>query len=484
MNFDVIVIGAGVTGSFIARELRAYELSVCVLDRSYDAATGASAANSGIVHAGFDAAAGTNKAKFNVLGNGMMERVCRDLHVPFQHVSSLVVAFDEADMATIRTLYENGLKNGVQGLEIIDRDALRALEPHIAPEAIGALHAPTGAIVCPYELTFGALESAVINGAQYRFNTEVTGVERKDGLFHLRTSTGEYTCRYLIDAAGVGADAIAALCGDGFFRITPRKGEYMLMDKRVGKTVSHVIFQTPKNHTKGILVSPTVDGNLFVGPNANYVDDKADTATTPDGLAEVLAGGRRSVPMIDPRYTITSFAGLRATGSTGDFIIGFSDKVENLYYAAAIESPGLTSAPAIGAHAAAEIAAAAKAEKRAQFDPIRPRTPVLHELPEEELAAMVGKNPAYGRIVCRCEKISEGEIVDAIHRAVPATTLDGVKRRTRAGMGRCQGGFCGPKITDILAAELGMDVWQITKSGPGSEILIGKTKTGTAREER
>lgn len=476
MIYDAAVIGAGVIGSLTARELSRYNIKVALIEKCNDMAMGTSKANSAIVHAGFDAKPGTLKAKLNVQGTALMPELCKTLSVPFKPVGSLVVAFSDDEMETVKQLKARGEANGVPGLEIYDEAKLRAEEPTISQEAKGALWAPSAGIVCPYELTIAAAENAVVNGTEFIRNFEVKAISYADDCFTISNGKDEIKAKYIINAAGVYCDEIAALIGDNSIHTTPRKGEYMLCDKSIGNLAKHTIFQCPSKMGKGILVTPTVDGNLLIGPSALDIEDKEDTTTTADTLADVLTAAKKSVPVLTTREVITSFAGLRAHCDKDDFIIEKSEKNEKFFNVAGIESPGLSSAPAIAIYVADMVNAEIKAEKKADFKPEREEPVRFRHMTNAERKALIEKNPAYGRIICRCETITEGEILDAIHAPAGARDVDGVKRRTRAGMGRCQGGFCGSKVVEILAKELGVEINEITKFGGDSKILYERTK--------
>ncbi len=477
MKFDVAVIGAGVAGALITRSLSKYNVKVALLERCNDMAMGSTKANSAIVHAGFDAKPGTLKAKLNVRGVELMNKTCEELHVPLKNNGSLVVAFSEEEMETLEELKKRGEQNGVERLCVIGRDELKALEPNIGDTAVGALNAPTASIVCPYELTIAAVENAVTNGAEFIRNCEVKAIEQKDDGFVLSTTLGNIEAKYVINAAGVHSGEIAELIGDDSIKIIPRHGDYYLLDKSQGTLVSHTIFQCPSKMGKGVLVSPTVDGNLIVGPSATDIEDGDDVATTADGLASIYEASVKSVPAVNIRNAITSFSGNRAHPVTDDFIIGSSSKNKNFVNVAGIESPGLSSAPAIAEMVEGiMLDLMGGAEKKTDFNPVRPEPVRFRHLNAEQRAELVKKNKAYGRIICRCETITEGEIIDAIKAPAGARDVDGVKRRTRAGMGRCQGGFCGSKVVEILARELGTDMNEITKFGGESKIMFEKTK--------
>ena len=471
-QYDVLIIGAGVTGCAIARELSHTGLKTALIDAREDVAMGASRANSAIVHAGYDCVPGTVMARLNVQGNEMYDDMCAELDVPLLRTGSFVIAFGEEDERELRNLLDRGQKNGVPGLEIITGDKARELEPQLSKDVTAALWAPTAGITCPYELTIAMSENARANGVDIILGQPVESIEQGE-CFTVRCSTGKkFTAKYVVNAAGVFADDIARMIGDDSFTISPRKGEYMLLDKQV-RCVSTVIFQTPSALGKGVLVSPTVHGNIFAGPTAKNIEDKTDTSTTDEGLAELKRLSLKSVPTLNLRQVITSFAGVRAQPSTGDFIIRSSECNANFVHAAGICSPGLSSAPAIalevreilkglGADTTEREGAVYKREKAKPF----------REMTAEERAEAYAKNPLYGKIICRCETVTEAEIVEAIRRG--ATTVDGVKRRPRAGMGRCQGGFCSPRVLDILSRELNVPLETLTKFGEGSYMVAGK----------
>lgn len=476
MNYDVAVVGAGVIGSLIARELSRYNLKIALVEKCNDMAMGTSKANSAIVHAGFDAKPGSLKAKLNVEGTELMPELCKTLGVPFKPVGSLVVAFSDEEVETLNELLDRGNINGVPGLEIYDKEKLKEAEPFINDEAKAALWAPSAGIVCPYELTIAAAENAVVNGADFIRNFEVKKIDFSEGEFILSDGEKEIGAKYIINAAGVYCDEIAAFIGDTSIHTKPRKGEYMLCDKSVGHLANHTIFQCPSKMGKGILVTPTVDGNLLLGPSALDIEDKDDVATTSNTLSDILETAKKSVPCLTTREVITSFAGLRAHCDRNDFIIEPSEKNAQFINVAGIESPGLSSAPAIALYVKDIILSCVNAEEKSDFNPVREEPIRFRHMSNEERKALIEKNPAYGRIICRCETITEGEILDAINAPAGARDVDGVKRRTRAGMGRCQGGFCGSKVVELLAQELGVEINEITKFGGNSKILYERTK--------
>ncbi len=477
MCYDVAVIGAGVIGALVARELSKYKLKTVLLEATNDVAMGASKANSGIVHAGFDAKPGTLKAELNVKGCSMMPELCKDLSVPYKNNGSLVVAFSEEEMTTIQDLYNRGIANGVPELRILNKEELKACEPNLSDDVFGALDAESAGIVCPYELTIAATENAVVNGVEFIRNYRVSSISFNDGIFTVKSADREICAKFVVNAAGAYSDYVSELIGDDSVKLIMRRGEYFILDKAVGNTVSHTIFQCPTKMGKGILVSPTVDGNLLIGPTAEDVDCKTDTCTTVNGFNTIKTYAVKSCPSVSTRNAITSFTGLRAHPVNDDFILGPSKVNPRFIHASGIESPGLTSAPAIAQYLVGIIISdLGNVDVNELFNGKREDVFRFRHASDEEKAAAIAKNPAYGRIVCRCETITEGEIIDAIKAPAGARDVDGVKRRTRAGMGRCQGGFCGSKVVEILARELGCEINEITKFGANSNILFEKTK--------
>lgn len=477
-RYDVIIIGAGVSGAAIARELSRYDCRICVLEKEEDVCCQTSKANSGIVHAGHDAKPGSLKAKLNVRGNELMETLAEELDIPFVRNGSLVVCTDEKDREKMEALLHNGQQNKVPGLTIIGREKLREMEPNITESAIAALYAPTGGIVCPFELNIGLAENAFANGTEFQFGAEVTGINRIGGEYEITTIGGEEKEKYIacvvINAAGVYADTIHNMVSDKGIDIIPRKGEYFLLDKAAGKHVTSTIFDVPGPYGKGVLVTPTVHGNLLVGPTAIDIHDKEGTQTTAEGLGLVREQCRRTVEGIPFHQVITSFAGLRANEKDHDFII--EETADGFIDCAGIASPGLSSCPAIGESVAEMVVKKLKLSEKEGFIPTRKG--ILHpsNLSEAEQNLLIEEHPEYGTIICRCEMITEGEIRESIRRPLGAKSMDGVKRRTRAGMGRCQSGFCAPKVMEILSEELECSVLDITKSGGDSAVLMGQIK--------
>ncbi len=475
--YDIAIIGAGIIGCMTARALSRYELSVVILEKENDVAVGATKANSAIVHAGFDAKAGSLKARLNVRGSEMMEEIARELGVKYERNGSLVIGFDDEDRKTLASLLARGEENGVRGLRILEKGELHSMEPALQESVTSALYAPTGAIVCPYELCIAACGNAMDNGVALLRNFEVTAITPCKDCYEISSHGRTLSARYVINAAGVYADRIAAMVGDGSFRIHPRRGEYVLFDKECGKTVSHTVFRTPSKMGKGILVTPTVDQNLLIGPTSEDIEDKENTKTTQEGLSRVLREASENVVGIAGGRAITSFTGLRAVGSTGDFIL--TAPRPGFLNAAGIESPGLSASPAIAEHLVKMLSdMGVRLTEKKDYTPYRESYHRFLELTDEEKRAWIARDPRYGRIVCRCEGVTEGEIVAAIQREPRALDTDGVKRRTRAQMGRCQGGFCLPTVTELLARELGIPETAVTKSGVGSELGAYRTKEG------
>lgn len=479
--FDVAIIGAGIAGSAVARQLSRYDLKIVVLEKGVEVCQGTTKANSAIVHGGFDAKEGTLKAKLNVLGCKMYPSICKELSVEYKNNGSLVLAFNENDMKHIHELYERGLKNGAKDIEIINGEKVKEIEPNINDDVVGALWCKSSGIVCPFNLNIALMENAITNGVKLRLESEVLDIKKiEDNCFEIKTKKEIIKSKYIINAAGVYSDKINNLIGGNEFYIIPRKGEYKVLDKSEGYKASHTLFTCPTEKGKGVLVTKTVHGNLLVGPNAKVVE-KDDITTSKSGLKEIMDGGRKSIPNIDFSKTITSFAGVRATPNTGDFMIFKSKVAKGFINVAGIESPGLASAPAIALYVEDLLKEVMyednkKLELNKSFNPIRQKNKAFMEMNLEEQKEILSKDERYKNIICRCENITEGEIVDAINRHCGAKTVDGVKRRVRPGMGRCQGGFCGPKVVEILARELNITPQEVLKDYENSKMLVGKAK--------
>ena len=475
--FDIIVIGGGVIGGAVLREATKYRLKVCMLEKEADVCMGQSKANSGIVHAGFDAQEGTLKARFNAEGNKMMYGYAKELGVKCVQNGSLVVAFSEEELQTLQELKARGERNGVPDLKIIDADELHRLEPNVSEHAVGALYAPTGGIVCPYELTIASIGNAMDNGAQLYCDFAIKSIQKEGDHFRIESSDGkEVLGKLVINCAGLGAGEVARLAGDDTIHIGGRKGEYILLDRESGDFVSHTLFFTPTKAGKGILVGRTVDGNIILGPTAEETASTL-TDTSASGLQAVADKAKEMCPNVPLYNAITSFAGIRAYNDRHDFIIEESSQVKGLIHCAGIESPGLTSAPAIGKYVIETLVKKhLPLEKNPAFNGKRESDNFFKELSLEEKNQLIAQEPAYGKIVCRCEQVTEGEILHAIRQNPPARNIDAVKRRTRSGMGRCQGGFCQPQIAELIASELHISLEEVTKSGSGSNLLTEACK--------
>ena len=476
--YDVVIIGAGVSGSASARELSRYKLNVCVVEKEEDVCCGTSKANSAIVHAGFDAEAGSLMAKLNVEGNQMMEALSKELDFHYKNNGSLVVCINEEEKPNLQALYDRGVENGVKDLRIIDREELVKLEPNIADEAVAALYAPTGGIVCPFGMNIAFAENAATNGVEFKFDTEVTDLEKKGDNWVVKTSQGEIETRYVVNAAGVYADKFHNMVSDKKLHITPRRGDYCLLDRSTEGFVTHTIFQLPGKYGKGVLVSPTVHGNTLVGPTAIDIENREGTNTTQEGIDELINKAGTTVKGLPIRQVITSFAGLRAHEDGHEFYIGELEEAKGFIDCAGIESPGLTSAPAIGKMVANIIKDLTNAEENPDFNGTRKGILDPKTLSAEEQDTLIKENPAYGNIICRCEKISKAEILQAIHNPLGVSTVSGVKYRTRSMMGRCQGGYCQMRIAKLLEEELGIIPQDLRYSRKDSWMF-----TGTVREE-
>lgn len=477
--YDVAIIGAGIVGASVARELSRYNLKVCLIEKENDVSEGATKANSAIVHAGYDPEVGTVMARLNVRGCHLTEVYTKELDVPYKKIGSLVVAFSEPELKTLEELYHRGNTNGVPDQRLIGREELLKLEPNIGDKAVGALVSPSAGIVGPWEFCIALTENAVVNGVELFLRTEVVDIKKEEGIFTIFTANPNLEpikTKYIVNAAGIYTDVIMGMVGEREFKIKPRKGQYFVLDKSQGPLANHVIFQCPSELGKGVLVSPTVHGNLIVGPDAEDNVERDDTSTTKERMDFIRDAAEMSIKGINYRESIRNFAGLRAQSDRSDFIIEESKSVKGFVNLAGIKSPGLTSAPAI-AEEAAEILKniGLNMELKENFNPTRRQTHFMSLSPAEK-AAKIKENPKFGRVICRCENITEGEIIEAIKRPVGALSVDGIKRRVRPGMGRCQGGFCGPRVLEIISRELDLPLEDVMQDTNGSYILIGETK--------
>ena len=473
---DIIIIGGGVIGGAIARELSRFSADILLLEKGNDVSVGTSKANSGIVHGGHDAYPNSKKAYYNVKGNAMFDQLSKELDFPFRRNGSMVLCFDEDLKCGLNDLLARGEQNGVKGLYIVDGDQARKMEPHLSPNVVAALVIPSGGIVSPYEMTVAYAENACTNGVEFRFLSEVTGLSKQDGIFTVTCADGySEQAKVVINAAGLYADEINNILCERKYHTQPRKGDYVLMDKSCGYLADHTLFQQPTKMGKGILVTPTCHGNILVGPTATDRDDKDDVNTTIEELGEAFAKALVSVPTLNKRNIITQFSGLRAHIPENDFVVEESE-VECFYNLIGIESPGLSAAPAIAVDVATWVSEKLGLKLDPDFVATRKGIPQFSHLSNVDRQKLIDQNPLYGNIVCRCEVVTEGEIVESIRRKPGAVDLDGVKRRTRAGMGRCQAGFCTPRIMQIIARELNIPLEDVTKRGGESRVVFGRTK--------
>ncbi|MBQ7155252.1 MAG: NAD(P)/FAD-dependent oxidoreductase [Synergistaceae bacterium] len=487
MNYDVVIIGSGITGASIARELSKYKLKLAVLDKASELPAGASRANSSMIHGGFDDKPGTVKAKFCVPGNKMWHKLKDELDVHLDECGSYVCAFNDDEVKHLEKLLEQGKANGAPGVEIVSGDVMRSREPNVSPEIVAALWSPEAAIINNFEAVNAMIESAKINGAELFLETHVTGLlfDDKGDIHGVKTNKGEYLAPVVINAGGVHSGEIASWAGDNSFKIIPTKGEYYLLDRTTGGLITSFLFACPSKAGKGITVLRTAEGNLMSGPTATEQDDPEDRSTTPEGLAEVLKGARKLLPNFPVNMNITTFAGVRANTESGDFEIGALAKPRGFVNAAGIKSPGFTSSPAIAEYIAQllkeELADRITLTPNDKFIPERRNIPRFLYMDMESRKALAEKDPAYAQIVCRCETVTEGQVLEAIRRG--ARTVTAVKMMTRAGTGRCQGGFCCPRVAEILSRELGLPLDEVTRHGGESKLLVGKTKEFLLKKE-
>ena len=467
-RYDVIIVGAGVIGCSIARELSRYKGRILLIEKENDVSNGASKANSGIVHGGYDAKHGSLKGYFSRKGNRMFEQLNQELNFGYLECGSMVLAYNEEDLDVLRGLMENGIKNGLDDLRILEHDEILEMEPHVNPDVKYALYCPTAGVTSPYEYTIALAENAVQNGVSLKLNHEVTKLEKDNDGFKVGTSEGDYFGRYVINAAGLTSDMIPKMLGLDEFSIHPRRGEYLLLNKSQGHLANGVLFQTPSDKGKGILVTRTFHGNLMLGPNAQEVDDVEAVGTSLDALVYIVNTARQSVKDFDVKYTLTSFAGLRASSSRHDFIIEEST-IKGFINVAGIESPGITSSPAIAVHVTGLLEKSGyMLEENEAFDPYR--KPII--IPKDDsFQGKIDDPDPKKNIICRCELVTEAEIVDSLHRGIDIDHIDGVKRRTRSTMGACQGNFCTPRVKKIIAREMNIEESEVTARGKGSLSL-------------
>lgn len=478
--YDVAIIGAGITGCSIAYELGKYNINAVVIEKENDVSVGTTKANSAIIHGGYDPKPGTLMAKYNVKGNVYTKELCEKLDVPFKQIGALVVAFSEEEKKTLDELKERGKQNGVPDMEIWDKEKLQKEEPNVSDEAVAALLSPNVGIVSPWELAIALAEVAVQNGVDLKLNTEVTGIEKKDDTYEIATNNGTVEAKYICNAAGIFADKVNEFVNEKTFEINPNRGEYYLLDKSQGELVNHVIFQCPNEKGKGVLVAPTVHGNLIVGPDSQPTSGN-DTSTSSTGLNFVRNTALKSVPGINFRESIRNFAGVRARTVEHDFHIYEDEKNKGFINIGGMESPGLSSATAVALDIVKMLEKSGLVLEAKEDIVDTRKVNRFKKLSHEDRAKLVESNPLYGKIICRCETVTEGEIVDAIHRPIPATSIDAVKRRCNAGMGRCQGGFCGPRVQEIISRELNIPLKDVPQDRIGMDIITGETKDGGAK---
>ncbi|MBR6473313.1 MAG: NAD(P)/FAD-dependent oxidoreductase [Firmicutes bacterium] len=474
-RFDVLIVGCGIVGAATAFELSKYNLRIGVLEKGNDVALGTTKANSAIIHAGYDPESGSLMARLNVRGSELAGEICEKLDVPYKRNGALVVAFDEEEVQTLKGLLTRGTVNGVRGLRLLTGDEARAREKNLSPSVAGALYVPTSAIVSPWEYCLALAETAVKNGAELMLNTEVKAIEREEDLWKVETNEGEFEAPYIVNAAGVDAIRIHGMVAEPKYRSMPRRGEYFLLDKVEGSRTAHTVFQCPNEDGKGVLVTPTVHGNLLIGPNSSEVKWE-DTSNTNEGLAFVKEKAMRSVEGIMFNKSIRNFAGVRATTDHNDFII--EEAAPGFIDCCGICSPGLSAAPAIAEYAAELLSKSGLSLERKEAFIFERKRIRFNELNDEERAALVSEDPSYGRVICRCETVTEGEIMACFDEPIPPVSIDGVKRRVGTGMGRCQGGFCGPRIAELFVENRGLSVREVLQDRAGSEMFTGMTKEG------
>ena len=477
MVYDVLIIGAGVTGAFIARNLAKYKLNVALLDKENDVGNLTSNANSAIIHSGYDPVPGTLKAKFNVLGNKMYDKVAEELDVHFYRIGSLTVATEDKQMAMLKDLEKRSAENGVE-VKLLTREEVKAMEPNITPEVKGALLAPSAGIIDPFNLVVHCVENAVDNGVKLFLNEEVASISKSKDKFLVITKKNNFEAKVVINAAGAFSDKIASLYeGEIDWHIIPRKGEYFVLDHFAYGFVNHTIFPLPSEKGKGILVSPTSSYNYIVGPSSEQVEEPDDYQTDKETLDNVRKQATNLIPNIPFNQVIRTFSGVRPTPTTHDFIIRYSEKDNHFIHAAGIESPGLASAPAIGEYVVEELVRKIlPLEEKEDFNPCVKKYKVMYDMTLEEKEAVVKEDPAYGKIICNCEKIPLGQIQDCLSRSVPPRSVKGVKRRVRAGYGKCQGGFCQPAIVLLLAKHYGISPLEVPYDQEKSPILVERVK--------
>lgn len=475
---DVVVIGAGAVGCAIARELSKYEVDVTVVDKRDDIGGNASKSNSAIIHTGYDASPGTLESQLVVAANPMYDKLTKELDVPFKRIGAILPAFTDEQYEQLPAIKEKAFKNHVYDVEYLSKEELLKREPNLNPEVKGGLYIPRESIIDPFILVQALAENAYANGAKFLLNTEVTGIQTEDGRIKaVETTGGTIETKCVVNAAALYCDDIAAMVGKAEYTVQARRGQFYILDKNTSCKVEHIVLPIPTKITKGKLMCPTIHGNMLVGPTAEDLDDKLDSSTTKEGLDSIETDVRKMIPNVNVRDTITQYSGLRPNRKPEGLRVDLYDDLQGYVNLSGVRSTGLTLSVAMGKYVAEQVKKCGLDLKlKENFIKTRKGIPCFHEMSKEEQEAIIKENPLYGTIICRCETITEGEIVDAIRRPLGARTVDAVKRRVRAGMGRCQGGFCGPKVIEILARELGVAPEEIEKNLKGSYMVTGHTK--------
>ncbi len=478
MKADVLVIGTGAVGCAITRELTKFNLSVITVDKNPDVGGLASKSNSAIIHTGYDAAVGTLESELVVTANPMYDQLASDLDVPFVRIGAILPAITNEQFEMLPMLKEKAFKNKVYDVEYLSKEQIKEMEPNITDEVKGGLYIPRESIIDPFLLVVAYAENAVQNGAKILLNTEVTGIETKDGkVVGAHTTQGFIEAAYIVNAAGLYCDQVASFVGKNDYFVNPRKGQFYILDKDTDCKVNHIVLPIPTKLTKGKLMCPTTHGNMLIGPTAEDGLDKSDASTNREGLDSIMTDVRKLIPGVNFRDTITQFAGLRPNRNPEGLHIDAYDDLKNYINISGVRSTGLTGSAAIGKYIVQMLLRLGmNAQPNWDFNPTRKRIPCFNEMTDDEKIQIIKEDPLYAHIVCRCETITEGEIVRAIHSPIPATSVDAIKRRLRAGMGRCQGGFCGPAVIEILVRELGVSPQEIFKSRKGSYMICGKVK--------
>lgn len=475
---DIVIIGAGAVGSALARELAKYKLDVTVVEKNEDLGGDSSKSNSAIIHTGYDAKPGTLESQLVVAANPMYDKITKDLDIPFSRIGALLPAFTQEQFEQLPALKHKAMLNRVYDIEYLTGEQMLKMEPNLNPEVKGGLYIPRESIIDPFLLCIALAENAADNGVHFLLGTKCTGIKVEEGaVTTVQTTAGDIQTKYVINAAGLYCDEIAGYVGKADYYVTPRKGQFYILDKNTSCQVGMIILPIPTKVTKGKLMCPTIHGNMLVGPTAEDMLDKEDKSTNAAGLESIAADVRKMIPNVNLRDTITQYSGLRAQRNPEGLNIDVYDDLKGYVNISGVRSTGLTGSVAIAKYVVdLMIEGGMHAEFKTDFNPIRKGTPIFAELSNEERAALIAKDPRYGNVICRCETVTEGQICDAIHRTLGARSVDGVKRRLRAGMGRCQGGFCGPRVIEILARELGITPEEVRKNDPGSEMLTGNAR--------